>query len=201
MQTNDSELVAGVDEVGRGAGAAEVYAAAVILDPNQPIKGLADSKQLSAKQRERLSLEIQEKALAWYVASSNVQEIEQFNVLGATFLAMQRAVSGLQIAPKKVLVDGNRMPKLNVPAQTIIKGDQKVAAISAASILAKVARDARMLEYHDQFPLYGFDQHKGYLTEQHLVALAQHGPCPIHRRGYAPIRKWLENQGGFWENL
>ncbi len=184
-----TELVAGVDEVGRGAGAAEVYAAAVILDPAKPILGLADSKQLSAKQREKLSLEIRTAALAWCVASSSVDEIEQFNVLGATLLAMQRAVAGLWVVPKKVLVDGNRLPKLNIPAEAIIKGDQKVPAISAASILAKVARDERMREYHVQFPLYGFDQHKGYLTELHLSALTQHGPCAIHRRGYAPVRK------------
>lgn len=192
-------LMAGVDEVGRGAGAAEVYAAAVILDPARPILGLADSKQLSAKAREHLCLEVQQKAVAWSVASASVAEIEQLNILGATLLAMQRAVEGLAVMPAKVLVDGNRLPRLQMPAEAIVKGDQKVSAISAASILAKVARDTKMLEYHTLYPHYGFDRHKGYLTAVHLEALMQHGPCAIHRTGYAPIQAALKHMASHAE--
>ena len=188
----DESLVCGVDEVGRGAGAGEVYAAAVILDPGLPIMGLADSKQLSAKKRQALSKEIQAKAMAWSIARASLEEIETLNVLGATLLAMQRAVKALEKTPTLVLVDGNKLPKLKQPAKAIVKGDQSIPAISAASILAKVARDTAMLEAHLEYPNYGFNHHKGYLTAQHLAALQTFGVCPIHRRSYAPIRVLLE---------
>ncbi len=179
----------GCDEAGRGSGAAEVYVGAVILDPKRPIEGLADSKKLSARRREALSEEIKLYALSWCIEKASLEEIERLNVLHATLLAMKRAVEGLSVKPGRVLIDGNHVPKLSVPAEAIVKGDDKIPAISAASILAKVARDHAMLEYHLLYPEYGFDVHKGYFTGAHMEALRKHGPCPIHRRNYAPIRQ------------
>jgi ribonuclease HII len=181
-------LVAGVDEAGRGPLAGPVFAAAVILDDLHPIKGLADSKVLSPRKRERLYDEIRGHALCCSIASASVLEIDELNILQATMLAMQRAVEGLRLLPKRVVVDGNRVPKLKMQAAAIVKGDAKVAAISAASILAKVERDRWCLELHEQFPVYGFAGHKGYPTAEHLAALAQHGPCSAHRHSYAPVR-------------
>jgi ribonuclease HII len=182
----------GVDEVGIGSAIAEVYAAACILDPVRRINGLRDSKELSAERRQELSQRIRERALDFCIATASLEEVNQLNVFGATMLAMQRAVEGLKLKPTLVLIDGNRMPRLSIPARTIIKGDAKIRAISAASILAKVARDEAMLKYHDQFPNYGFASNKGYLTEFHLATLKEFGPCPIHRKHYAPVRALLE---------
>ena len=179
----------GCDEAGRGAGAAEVYAGAVILNPERPIDGLADSKKLSARKREALSEEIKSYALVWCVGKASLQEIERLNILHATLLAMKRAVEGLKIKPQRVLVDGIHTPDLDMPVEAIIKGDDKVPAISAASILAKVARDLAMADYHILYPEYGFDVHKGYFTSAHMEALRKYGPCPIHRRTFAPIRQ------------
>jgi ribonuclease HII len=184
-------LECGVDEVGIGSAIAEVYAAACILDPSRRINGLRDSKQLTPERRKALSDRIQERALDYYIATASLEEINQLNVFGATMLAMQRAVAGLKLKPGIVLIDGNRMPKLPFPARTIIKGDATIRVISAASILAKVARDEAMLKYHAQYPQYGFDANKGYLTEFHLATLKQFGPCPIHRKGYEPIKLLL----------
>jgi len=181
-------LVAGVDEAGRGPLAGPVVAAAVILDDLQPIKGLRDSKQIGARRRERLFDEIRAKALCCSIAQASVEEIDALNILQATLLAMRRAVEGLRLKPHKVLVDGNRMPLLAVPVQAIVKGDAKVKAISAASILAKVHRDRLCLALHEQHPQYGFDGHKGYPTPQHLAALREHGACPQHRRTFGPVR-------------
>lgn len=180
-------LHAGVDEAGRGPLAGPVVAAAVILDELQPIAGLADSKQLSAARLERLYDEIRAKALCCSVALASVEEIDTLNILQATLLAMQRAVAGLRLKPVKVLVDGNRLPPLDVLAEAIVQGDAKVPAISAASILAKVTRDRLLDELHLRHPQYGFNQHKGYGTAQHLDALRQHGPLPEHRRSFAPV--------------
>jgi len=182
----------GVDEVGIGSAIAEVYAAACILDPVKRINGLRDSKELTADRRKQLSERIKERALDFCIATASLEEVNQLNVLGATMVAMKRAVEGLKLKPDIVLIDGNRMPKLSIPARTIVKGDAKVRSISAASILAKVARDEAMLKYHEQFPNYGFAENKGYLTEFHLATLRQFGPCPIHRKHYAPIRALLE---------
>ncbi len=182
-------LECGCDEAGRGAGAAEVYVGAVVLNPERPIEGLADSKKLSARKREALSEEIKLYALSWCIRKASLQEIERFNVLHATLLAMKRAVEGLKIKPQRVLVDGNHAPDLDIPVEAIIKGDDKVPAISAASILAKVARDWAMVEYHLLYPQYGFNVHKGYFTSEHMEALRKYGPCPIHRRTFAPIRR------------
>jgi ribonuclease HII len=183
----------GVDEVGIGSAIAEVYAAACILDPVKRINGLRDSKQLTAGRRKQLSERIKERSLDFCIATASLEEVNQLNVFGATMVAMKRAVEGLKLKPDIVLIDGNRMPKLSIPARTIVKGDAKVRSISAASILAKVARDEAMLKYHDQFPNYGFAENKGYLTEFHLATLKQFGPCPIHRKHYAPIRALLED--------
>lgn len=183
--------MAGVDEAGRGPLAGAVYAAAVILDPARPIDGLADSKVLTAVRREALAIEIQEYALSWCVASASVDEIDSLNILRATLLAMQRAVEGLAHAPQVAMVDGNQAPKLRCTVQTVIKGDALVPAISAASILAKTARDADLLRLHTQYPQYGFDQHKGYGTALHLTRLREHGPCAEHRRSFAPVRELL----------
>jgi len=180
-------LVAGVDEAGRGPLAGPVVAAAVILDERQAIQGLADSKKLTARRREVLFDEIRAKALCCSIAEASVHEIDELNILQATLLAMRRAVMGLRLPPKLVLVDGNRLPVLDVRCEAIVKGDDKVPAISAASILAKVSRDRWCLEYHQQFPQYGFDQHKGYGTADHLAALRLHGPCPQHRRSFKPV--------------
>lgn len=183
-------IIAGVDEAGRGPLAGAVYAAAVILDPERPVDGLADSKVLKAEQREALAGQIRAQALAWFVASASVQEIDSLNILRATMLAMQRAVAGLAVAPELAMVDGNQAPKLRCTVQTVIKGDALVPAISAASILAKTARDADLLRLHALYPQYGFDQHKGYGTPQHLSLLREHGPCPEHRRSFAPIKAY-----------
>jgi ribonuclease HII len=184
-------LVAGVDEAGRGPLAGPVVAAAVILDDQNPIKGLADSKKLSAKQREKLYDEIRAKALCCSVAQASVEEIDQINILQATLLAMRRAVEGLRLKPAKVLVDGNRLPVLDVLAEAIVKGDATVPAISAASILAKVTRDRWCAELDAQFPQYGFAGHKGYGTAEHLAALKAHGACPEHRKTFAPVAQVL----------
>ncbi|MFJ3460725.1 ribonuclease HII [Achromobacter spanius] len=181
-------LTAGVDEAGRGPLAGEVYAAAVILDPSRFIDGLADSKVLTAVRREELALQIKEQALAWCIASATVAEIDSLNILRATMLAMQRAVQGLATAPQVAMVDGNQAPKLRCTVQTVIKGDALVPAISAASILAKTARDADLLRLHTLYPQYAFDQHKGYGTALHLQRLREHGPCAEHRRSFAPIK-------------
>ena len=185
-------LLAGVDEAGRGPLAGPVVAAAVMLDELQPIKGLADSKTLSPRRRERLYDEIRAKALCCCVAEASAQEIDELNILQATLLAMRRAVEGLRLRPHCVLVDGNRLPVLGMPAQAIVKGDAKVQAIAAASILAKVHRDRRCLELHERFPLYGFAAHKGYPTAEHLQALRTHGACAEHRRSFAPVRSVAE---------
>jgi len=184
-------LVAGVDEVGRGPLAGAVVAAAVILDPQQPIAGLNDSKKLSAKRREQLAAEIRSKALAWSLGRAEVEEIDDINILQATFLAMQRALEGLRIQPDLVKIDGNRCPKSSYPMQAIVGGDATVAEISAASILAKVVRDAELVELDKQYPQYGFAKHKGYGTAEHLAALREHGATPIHRRSFAPVRNAL----------
>jgi ribonuclease HII len=181
-------LECGVDEVGVGSAIAEVYAAACILDPVHRINGLRDSKQLTPERRKFLSDRLKQRALDYCIATASLEEVNRLNVFGATMLAMQRAVAGLKLKPGIVLIDGNRMPKLPFLARTIVKGDAKVRCISAASILAKVARDEAMLKYHEQFPQYGFDSNKGYLTEFHLATLRQYGPCPIHRQNYEPIR-------------
>ncbi|MDG2917320.1 ribonuclease HII [Bisgaard Taxon 10/6] len=187
------ELIAGVDEVGRGPLVGAVVTAAVILDPNNPIAGLADSKKLSEKKRLALAAEIKEKALAWALGRAEAEEIDKLNILHATMLAMQRAVKSLKISPHLVLVDGNRVPELDMPAQAIVKGDGKVAEISAASILAKVARDQEMEALDKRFPQYEFAKHKGYPTKVHLERLAQFGALPQHRRSFAPVRKVLED--------
>lgn len=180
-------LLAGVDEAGRGPLAGPVVAAAVILDPRQPIAGLADSKKLTARRRERLYDEICAKALCCSIALASVAEIDRFNILQATLLAMQRAVAGLRLPPAKVLVDGNRLPTLGVLAEAIVDGDATVPAISAASILAKVQRDRWCAEVDAQWPQYGFAAHKGYGTAAHLAALRAHGACEHHRRSFAPV--------------
>ena len=183
----DSILIAGVDEVGRGPLAGPVVAAAVILDPARPIAGLADSKTLSPLRREQLAVEIRAKALAWALGRAEVAEIDRINILQASLLAMQRAVAALGTVPDQALVDGNRCPRLACPCRAIIRGDATVPAISAASILAKVARDAELRELHERYPQYGFAQHKGYPTAAHRDALRRFGPCPEHRRSFAPV--------------
>lgn len=185
-------LIAGVDEAGRGPLAGPVVAAAVILDELKPIRGLKDSKLLTPATRERLYDEIRAKALCCSVAEASVEEIDTLNILHATMLAMRRAVEGLRLKPGKVLVDGNRLPVLKVAAEAIVKGDAKVKAISAASILAKVHRDRLCLALHEEHPQYGFDGHKGYATAEHLAALRAHGACVHHRRSFAPVREALE---------
>lgn len=186
--------VAGVDEAGRGPLAGAVIAAAVILDPRQPIAGLKDSKQLSARRRSQLAVEIRSKALAWSVGRADVEEIDRLNILQATLLAMQRAVAGLAIPPDQVKIDGNRCPDLPCTVLAIVGGDATVAEISAASILAKVARDAELSELDAVYPQYGFARHKGYGTAAHLMALQEHGATPVHRRSFAPVRKVLAAQ-------
>lgn len=181
-------LVAGVDEVGRGPLVGAVVTAAVILDPARPISGLADSKALTEKKRLALADEIREKALSFALGRAEPHEIDELNILHATMLAMQRAVAALDVAPQHVLVDGNRCPRFSCAATAVVKGDARVAVISAASILAKVARDAEMITLHEKYPQYGFDQHKGYPTVVHMAALQQHGPIPEHRRSFAPVR-------------
>ncbi|MBI5792915.1 MAG: ribonuclease HII [Rhodocyclales bacterium] len=186
-------LICGVDEAGRGPLAGPVFAAAVILDPARPIHGLADSKKLSERKRERLAVEIRDKALAFGVAWASVDEIDSINILQATMLAMRRAVEALGVLPTEVLIDGNRCPQLTIPARAIIGGDATEPAISAASILAKTARDAEMLRIHAAFPEYGLDRHKGYDTAIHRAALNLHGPAPFHRRSFAPVRVLLQD--------
>ena len=184
--------LAGVDEVGRGPLFGDVVAAAVILDPEHPIDGLADSKRLTEKRRDLLFDQIRERALSWSIARASVEEIDRLNILHATMLAMQRAVEGLSVKPEYALIDGNRCPALACPCEPVIKGDAKVAAISAASILAKVTRDREMVELDSQYPEYGLAKHKGYPTAAHLQAIAQYGITPLHRRSFAPVRKIVE---------
>ena len=187
------EKLCGVDEAGRGPLCGPVVAAAVILDPARPIAGLADSKKLSEKRREKLAIEIREKALAWCIAEASVEEIDQLNILHATMLAMQRAVAGLALVPDRVRVDGNRCPRLEVPCEAVVKGDSLVAEISAASILAKTARDAQLLELDKLYPQYGLAGHKGYPTAAHLAALRAHGACDIYRKSFGPVRDVIAN--------
>ncbi|MEX8520816.1 MAG: ribonuclease HII [Leptothrix sp. (in: b-proteobacteria)] len=189
---NPVGLIAGVDEAGRGPLAGPVVAAAVILDELQPIQGLADSKVLTERRREALFDEIRAKALAFCIAQASVEEIDQLNILQATMLAMRRAVEGLRLKPAKVLVDGNRIPVLRIPAEAIVKGDAKVQAISAASILAKVTRDRLCVEMHERWPQYGFAVHKGYPTAAHQQALREFGACEQHRRTFGPVRLVLQ---------
>lgn len=186
------QRIAGVDEVGRGPLVGNVVAAAVILDPANPIQGLADSKKLSEKRREQLYIEIKEKALAWCVASASPEEIDEINILHASMLAMKRAVEGLSIPAEFVYVDGNRSPDLNCPSEPVVKGDSKIPEISAASILAKVDRDREMVELDALHPEYGFAKHKGYPTALHFAALLQHGPLPQHRRSFKPVQNLLQ---------
>lgn len=186
-----ASLIAGVDEVGRGPLVGAVVTAAVILDPTRPIQGLADSKKLSEKRRLALADAIKQNALAWSLGRAEPHEIDQLNILHATMLAMQRAVAGLAVQPDFVLVDGNRIPSLPMPAQAVVQGDNLVAEISAASILAKVARDQEMAELDKLFPEYGFAQHKGYPTKLHFEKLAQFGATPFHRKSFAPVAQVL----------
>lgn len=187
----ESGLIAGVDEVGRGPLCGAVVTAAVILDPSRPIAGLNDSKKLTEARREALFPLIQERALAWYIARAEVEEIDELNILHATMLAMQRAVAGLSVRPDLVLIDGNRCPALSMRSEAVIKGDSRVPAIAAASILAKVARDREMVALDRQYPGYGMARHKGYPTPVHLKALRDLGATPIHRRSFAPVRAVL----------
>ncbi len=186
-----ARLLAGVDEAGRGPLAGPVIAAAVILDQTDMVAGLADSKILSEPRRERLAGLIREKALAYAIGRADHLEIDRLNILQASLLAMQRAIEGLSVMPEQALVDGNCCPETRCPVSAIIKGDQTEACISAASILAKVCRDQEMREMERKYPGYGFARHKGYPTRQHIQALAEHGPCPIHRRSFAPVQQSL----------
>lgn len=185
-------MICGVDEAGRGPLAGPVFAAAVILDPERPIAGLADSKKLSAGKRERLALEIRAKAISWAIGEASVEEIDSLNILQATMLAMSRAVLGLSRRPIEVLIDGNRCPVLDFPMRAIVHGDAMVPVISAASILAKTSRDSVMLRLHEIYPQYGFDRHFGYGTAKHMAALKQFGPSCCHRRTFAPVSKLLK---------
>ncbi|PUA19377.1 ribonuclease HII [Glaciimonas sp. PCH181] len=187
-----NEIICGVDEAGRGPLAGPVFAAAVILDPARPIKGLRDSKKLTAERRELLAVQIKECALAWAIAECSEEEIDTLNILQASMLAMRRAVEGLSLLPTLALIDGNRCPVMAVRSEAIIKGDDKVQAISAASILAKTARDSALCVLHEQYPLYAFDQHKGYPTLLHMERLRLHGVSPVHRKSYAPVRALLK---------
>ncbi|TDY00129.1 ribonuclease HII [Thiohalophilus thiocyanatoxydans] len=189
--TLQKERLAGLDEVGRGPLAGPVVAAAVMLDPARPIAGLLDSKRLSEARREQLAAQIQEQALAWAVARAGVAEIDRLNILQASLLAMQRALAALEPAPLEALVDGNRCPELPCPAQAVIKGDDCVPAIMAASILAKVSRDREMIALAEQYPGYGLEKHKGYPTKAHIAALQERGVSEIHRRSFGPVRKLL----------
>jgi ribonuclease HII len=189
-------LHAGVDEAGRGPLAGPVVAAAVILDELHPIRGLADSKKLTAIRREALYEQIMAKSLCCAIGQASVEEIDTLNILQATLLAMQRAVQGLRLRPVKVLVDGNRLPRLPMLAEAIVGGDARVPAISAASIVAKVTRDRWCIQYHEQYPQYGFAGHKGYGTAEHLAALRTHGACPQHRRSFAPVAQVLQRGAG-----
>jgi ribonuclease HII len=184
-------VVCGVDEAGRGPLAGAVFAAAVILDPGKRVRGIRDSKLLTASERERLALQIQERSTAWAVAHASVEEIDALNILGATLLAMQRAVDALRVPAQHAWIDGPHCPALSIPSRPIINGDATVLAIAAASILAKTARDAYMLELHALYPEYGFDQHMGYGTPRHLAELDRHGATPVHRASFAPVRAVL----------
>lgn len=196
-----NQLICGVDEAGRGPLAGAVYAAAVILNPDYLIAGLADSKKITEKKRDALAIEIKQHALAWAIASSSVNEIDEINILQASLLAMKRAIESMQQQFNQVLhaqtilvqVDGNQCPKIDFPCEAIVKGDSKVQAISAASILAKTARDAELYALDKQYPMYGFAQHKGYPTALHMALLQQHGVSPVHRLSYAPVRKLLSS--------
>jgi ribonuclease HII len=184
--------VCGVDEAGRGPLAGPVFAAAVLLQDPSPVQGLADSKKLTAKRREVLAGEIRDRALCWAVASASVEEIDEINILQASLLAMRRAVMTLRVRPESIVVDGLYVPKVDMPARAMVQGDARVAAISAASILAKTARDAQMLELHAIYPEYSFDRHKGYGTALHIAALRRLGPTPAHRRSFAPVRECIK---------
>lgn len=194
IERPDVPFIAGVDEVGRGPLVGDVVTAAVILDPANPIEGLADSKKLSDKKREALAQEIKEKALCYCVARATVDEIDELNILHATMLAMSRAVEGLKTQPNFVFVDGNRLPELNVPAQAVVKGDSLVAEISAASILAKVTRDQEMIDLDKEYPEFGFAGHKGYPTKAHFAALEVHGVTPHHRKSFKPVQRILQGK-------
>lgn len=194
LMMDSGDLIAGVDEAGRGPLAGPVVAAAVILDPDNPIEGLRDSKKLTEKRREELAPLIKERALAWCVADASVEEIEELNILQATMLAMTRAVNGLKVHPQLVLVDGNRLPHLDYPCNAIVKGDDKVPAISAASILAKTTRDHYMVEMEARYPGYGFAQHKGYGVAAHIAAIEKLGITPIHRKTFEPIASMLSQE-------
>ena len=189
-----SLIICGVDEAGRGPLAGPVYAAAVILDASRPIDGLADSKKLSAKRRDHLALQIKQRALAWAIAEASVEEIDSINILRASLLAMRRAIEMLQLRPQEVWVDGLHCPDTGLPSRAIVQGDSSVAAISAASILAKTARDAAMLLLHEHYPQYGFDGHKGYPTAAHLAALKVYGVSAVHRRSFRPVRELLQQR-------
>lgn len=190
----DSLYCAGVDEAGRGPLAGSVVAAAVVLDPTRPIAGLDDSKKLSAKRREALAAQITDQALAWQVVSVDASIIDEINILQATLRAMQLAIAGLSIKPREVLIDGTHAPPCDLPVRTVVGGDRLHAEISAASILAKVSRDQELMALHTQYPAYGFDRHKGYPTAAHLEALTLHGPCPAHRRSYAPVQRAIRER-------
>lgn len=189
-------LVAGVDEAGRGPLAGPVVAAAVMLDPDAPIDGLRDSKQLSARARERLAQHIRERAFGWSLGRAEAEDIDRINILQATLLAMARAVAGLPTSPQHVLIDGLHCPRLSCSVEAVVGGDRRFPSISAASILAKVTRDAEMVELDRRYPQYGFKRHKGYPTREHRDALRQHGPCPYHRRSFAPVRAVIEASSG-----
>lgn len=195
MPADGCNLVCGVDESGRGPLAGPVYAACVILDPDRRIEGLADSKTLREQERNRLTAAIKSYSIAWAVASASVREIDRLNILQASLLAMKRAVKSLPVIPSRVLIDGNQSPRLSFPVTTIVRGDSLVPEISAASILAKTARDAEMVALHRRFPHYGFDRHKGYSTEQHIAALRVHGASVVHRRSFAPVRELMGESG------
>ncbi|WP_051299884.1 ribonuclease HII [Methylobacter luteus] len=187
--------IAGVDEAGRGPLAGPVVAAAVILDPARPIDGLADSKKLSESKRDSLCKIIKEVALGWAVAEASVEEIDELNILQATLLAMQRAINGLPVRPDEVLIDGNQLPDLSMPAQAIVKGDSKVKSISAASILAKVERDKIMYDYHNKYPDFSFHLHKAYGTKQHLAEIERFGYLSVHRRSFNPVKTMISRLG------
>ena len=193
-RANPRFLFAGVDEAGRGPLAGPVVAAAVILDPNRYIDGLADSKTLSERRRNRLTLIIKEDALSWSVGMASIEEIDELNILQATLLAMQRAINGLAIQPDEALIDGNCLPKLLIPAHAIVKGDSKIKVIGAASIVAKVERDKIMADYHNQYPDYSFHLHKGYGTKRHLNEIEKFGILPIHRKSFKPVKMMLIQQ-------
>ncbi|MBA2659022.1 MAG: ribonuclease HII [Nitrosospira sp.] len=193
MRADGFNWICGVDEAGRGPLAGPVFAACVVLNPDYRIEGLADSKVLSEVQRNKLTLAIKTHSMAWAIASASVKEIDRINILQASLLAMKRAVESLSFVPDRVLVDGNHSPRLRFPVSTVVRGDSLIPEISAASILAKTARDAVMVALHQRFPHYGFDRHKGYSTEQHIAALQVHGASSVHRRSFAPVRDLIWN--------